>query len=214
MAENKYYGTYARFDTDDKKEAMLLIGPDNPVGDKYDIEIMESEDGDVAWLKNKFGKMIGHLDAKVTKELKLCKARGWEPHAYLSFLAYSEEPKPGFYWGEVAIMAYSPAINAPMANFEKKLMESMSNGTRPNISFGEGSLQQIIDTNGSWFPTDRVKMPTLDKRSAIVKDHQSANERIIEESRKGNKGCYAATIAFYAAVIIVILFGLHSCGVF
>ena len=214
MAEKNYYGTYARFDTDDKKEAMMLIGPDNPVGDRYRIVIKESEDGDVAWLYNKFDKPVGHLNQKITQDMNLCKARGWEPHAFLSFLAYSEKPDPGFYWGEVIIMAYSPALNAPMATFEKKLMSAMAEGTRPNIDFGEGSIQQIVETKGTWFPTDRVRLPKMDKHSAMVKDQQNANERLIEESRKGNKGCYAATFVFYAVIIVAVLYGLHSCGVF
>lgn len=214
MAEKNYYGTYAVFKTEDKDEGMVLLGPDNPVGTKYDIVITESDGHDVAWIRNKFGKMMGYLDKDTTHQVKLCNARGWEPHAFLSYLAFTEEPKPGYYWGEVAIMAYSPALNSCMSVFEKNLMKHMSNGTRPNISFGEGSVKQIQQTKGQWFPTDRVKMPKMEKGTALVKDQQGFNERLIEESRKGNKGCYALTVVFYAVIIAAVAFGLHSCGVF
>ena len=37
---DQYFGTYHRFETSSKKDAALLLGADNLVGDMYDIEFV------------------------------------------------------------------------------------------------------------------------------------------------------------------------------
>lgn len=37
-------------------------------------------------------------------------AKGWELHYVLSFTAYSEEPEPGEYWGQVALICLRTAL--------------------------------------------------------------------------------------------------------
>ena len=63
-------------------------------------------------------------------------------------------------------------------------------------------------------PNDTILLPEKKTGSAVLKDHQSMSEKMIEQGRAGNKGCYAISWIFIALVIVAILFGLHSIGLF
>ena len=76
------------------------------------------------------------------------------------------------------------------------------------------SVDKLVNGSTSWFPTDKAAMPKMGKGSSVVKDHRTPNERLIEQSRKGNIGCYVLSWAFIIGIIALIVFILHSCGVF
>lgn len=47
-----------------------------------------------------------------------------------------------------------------------------------------------------------------------MKSRRKMSEKLIEQGRKGNKGCYAVSWAFLLLLVMAVLFGLKSCGVF
>ena len=61
--ETTYTGFYARFDTPSKKDAAVLLGADNLVGDLFDVEFVTEEGTAVAWIVNRFGHRVAFLDA-------------------------------------------------------------------------------------------------------------------------------------------------------
>lgn len=214
MAETPYFGTYARFETEDKRNAADLLSANNLIGDPYRIEFVESDEGTHADIVNRFDTHIGYLDGAAAYQGQLAQARGWAVCAYLSFVAYTEKPEPGHYWGEVALIAYDPTYQDAIQPFLDKLSRTMANGVRPKIDFADTAFKQLVDSKGTWFPTDRVKMPPKEKGTAVVKDHQGPNDRLVEQSRRGNIGCYVGSWLFLLALVAVIIFGLHSCGLF
>ena len=94
------------------------------------------------------------------------------------------------------------------------LSKEMAKGRRPRVHLETKGVDQIIQSQGSWLPTDTVPYPAKKKGTALVKTHRSITERLVEESRKGNKGCYLFNWAFLLAVVAAVIFGLKSCGVF
>ena len=47
-----------------------------------------------------------------------------------------------------------------------------------------------------------------------MKSRRKMSEKLIEQGRKGNKGCYVVSWLFLLLVVAGLLFGLKSCGVF
>ena len=47
-----------------------------------------------------------------------------------------------------------------------------------------------------------------------MKSHRKMSEKMIEQGRKGNKGCYVVSWLFLLLLIALVLFGLKSCGLF
>lgn len=214
MQADRFLGRYVRFETPSKRDAAMLLGADNLVGDAFEIVFRTEEGTSLAWLQNRFGSLVGYFDEALSRELRILDARGWKLQGFLSLVVYSDDPKPGCYWGEVALLCYDPRYEAACAVFAQAFAKKLAGGTRLDIELGEQGFDQVISSNGSWLPKDKVPLPQLSASSVIMKSHINLTERLIEESRKGNKGCYAATILFFLALIGLFLLALKSCGVF
>ena len=52
MQAERYFGTYARFNTLSKKDAAILLGADNPIGDVFEIVFQTDNGVSTAWMKN------------------------------------------------------------------------------------------------------------------------------------------------------------------
>ena len=71
MQAERYFGTYARFDTLSKKDAAILLGADNPIGDVFEIVFQTDNGVSTAWMKNRFGALIGFLDAELSRRTRV-----------------------------------------------------------------------------------------------------------------------------------------------
>lgn len=213
LSSFSYEGFYARFDTVSKSEGSLLMGPDNIVGDDYEI-FFKTEDGKVtAWVKNKFGKEVGFFDGDTSRKAQLANARNQKMRALLSFVAYSDMPDPGCYWGQMALFFFNPAYEKEFDAFVDRCSKRLADGIRPNIDFGSSAVQKLLADDG-WMPTETVPLPEKKSGFAVLKDHQSMSEKMIEQGRARNKGCYAVSWIFIILVLAAIASALHSFGLF
>ncbi len=217
MAADRYFGTYARFETRSKKDAGALLGADNLVGDQYSI-VFETEDGVTrAWMKNRFGALTGRFDEHVSRQLQLLSAREWKLVALLSFVAFTDRPEPGFYWGQAAVIAFDPADEAAMEMFVGRVGKLLQEGIRPAVDLGKQGVETVLEHQGDWTPAERVPMPEREEGTVVMKQRRKTSENFIEHGRAGNKGCLAAgwifNTALVAAVVFAFLVALRSCGV-
>ena len=205
--DHVYQGFYARFETASKKDGSLLMNADNIVGD-YNEVFFKTENGRVvAWVKNKFGAEVGFLDVDSSRKLQLAAARDLKITALLSFVAYSDNPDPGLYWGQVAVFCYSPLDADIVEPFIKRISEKIADGVRPDIDLSTDGVNKIFNEPG-WIPSETISLPKKETGMAILKDHQSMSEKMIEQGRAGNKGCYTVSIAFIVVVVIAVLYGI------
>ena len=216
MVEIGYQGTYVRFKTEDRDTAMGWMSLDNAVGDLYTIESKYENGMRSDWIVNAAGQEMGLLDAKFADKLDLMRARGWDIATILSFVAFTEakDDEPGLYWGEVAVIAYDPNYSKAFTGFVSRMQKEMGNGIRPDLKIGKNGLSEIVKTDGDYLPSGRKPLPQRQKGTAFVKTERSANEKLVEQAKKGNKGCYAATYLFYAVLIFAVIYGVHLLGFF
>lgn len=208
-----YQGFYARFESPDKATGSLLMGPDNIVGDDYEVVFKTENDRIVAWLNNKFGAEVGFFDVDASRSLQLAKGRDQKIRVLLSFVAYSDTPDPGLYWGEVAVFCYNEAYDAEIGSFVDRCALKLADGIRPEIDLGRSSIEKIF-TEKDWIPTQTVPFPKKETGMAILKQSRSLSEKMIEQGRARNKGCYVVSWIFIILVIAAIIFGLHCIGLF
>lgn len=214
MQADHYYGSYARFDTTSKKDASVLLGSDCIVGDRFDIEIAMEQGTARAWVRNRFGSRIGYLDAPTSHTLSVLAAREWTLCALLSFVAFTDNPEPGRYWGEAALICFDPRLDDAFEPFITATGKRLGNGIRPAIDFSNQAVESVISSKGTWQPRQTVPFPAGDKGTAIIKRERGMMDAIVEKSRSGNKGCYVASWAFLLALVALVLVALKSCGVF
>lgn len=214
MDDTRYFGTYARIDTPSKKEGALLQGPDNLVGDVFDI-VFKTENGrTTAWMRNKFGADVAFFDPDTSRQLSILQAREWKLRALLSYVAYTDAPEPGSYWGEAAIVCNAPEHTEAFDLFTQKLAKPLGEGLHPDVSLGFQGINHVLENNGDWVPKDTAPFPKKEAGTVILKRRRSMSEKAIEQGRAGNKGCYAVSWAFIIALIACALLLLKSCGVF
>jgi len=211
MAEIGYFGTYARFSTDDKEEAAQFLTSNNVVGHPFTITSTYEQGERSTWIVNPFGQNMGRLDNALGEQVDVLDARGWTTVALLSFVAFSQEPAPGEYWGEVAIISYDPANAAAFEGFVREVGSMMAQGIRPSLNLGQESLRSIVAANGKWKPTGREPLPELGKGEAFVKTEKLAEEHIVDVARRHPKGCSVLSIIFMAALAVAIIFAVVSC---
>lgn len=214
-----YAGSYERFDTSSKKEASSLVGPDNLVGDRFSIEFKLENGRTVAWMKNRFGALVGFFNPEISRQLQVYEARGWKLTALLSFVAYVDTPAPGEYWGEAAIICYDPHRHAEAFDtFISTIGSMLEDSIRPDVSLSSDGVSHVIESEGSWKPTARIPLPDKEQGMVILKRRRKFSENLIEQGRAGNKGCYAVSWTFIvilaAALIVGAYFGLKALGVF
>lgn len=210
----RYFGTYQTFQTASKKEAADLIGADNLVGDRYRIECTIEEGEQRAWLVNKFDHRVGYFDPSFSRELSIMQAQGMSLVALLSFVAFTDHPEPGYYWGEAAVIGFNPSLKDSIDPFVVQVATSLKKAVRPVVDLQGSAVDRMISSQGNWLPKDTVPFPAPEKGTAILKNHQSITDRLVEETRKGNKGCYVVSWVFLLALVAAALFGLKSCGLF
>ena len=207
--EQVYQGFYARFDTPDKAVGSMLMGPDHLVGDDYEVFFKTDEGHVVAWVRNKFGKETGFFDVDTSRKLQLANAREQKIRAVLSYVAYTDEPEPGLYWGQMAVFCFSPRYADEMNAFVDRVAAKIAEGIRPNIDLGSQTVSQILEEK-DWLPTGTMPLPQKEVGMAVLKDHRTMSEKMIEQGRARNKGCYFVSYLFIALVVLAIAFGLYT----
>lgn len=197
-----YFGTYHRFETASKNDGVLLTGADNFIGDEYEIVFKE----DTAWMKNRFDALVGFFDKDFSRQLRVMDARGWKIKALLAIVAYTDHPEPGNYWGEAAVLAYDPAHAEAFDAFAAGIAKTLGEGIRPEINLGEQAIEKVISSKGAWVPEQRSAFTGKEAGTVVMKSRRKMSEKLIEEGRKGNKGCYFVSIAFIVVVVAALLY--------
>ena len=151
----RYFGTYQTFRTVSKKDAAVFMGSNTLVGDRYRINLTMDEGVHRAWLINKFNETIGYFDDSFSRELSLLAAEGLELVGILSFVAFTETPEPGEYWGQAAVIGYSPHYAEEFNQFIDGICGLIGKGIRPKLALKGSAVDEIIDSNGTWLPSER-----------------------------------------------------------
>lgn len=213
MSDSIYFGSYERFDTVSKKDAAQLLGADNLVGDVYEIEFSAEDGQQRAWMKNRFEARVGYFNDELSRKLSIYHARGWRIVALLSLVAFTDTPEPGIYWGEAALISYDPRKKAFDA-YVTKLSSRLSEGNRPTVELSQQGIKQVLESNGTWAPSKLLPSPEKKSGTAYIKTRRSYKEKLIEQGRAGNKGCYFGSILSFIVLIFLAVFGLKACGIF
>lgn len=209
MSDMRFFGSYATFKTKNKKEGAAIMSADFIVGTPFSIEFIVEDGKTVAWAKNAYDDLIGYFDKNVTYRLDVMRARGWNISGLLSLVGYTEDKNHedgGYYWGELALFAAPQKYTEEVKTFKKRVAAQLADGKRPNIDLGSSSIDTMLKAKGDWLPDRNLSAPSKKKGTAILKSSQSMSEKLVEQSRAKNKGCYAASYAFLILLAVGVFF--------
>ncbi|MBR2789818.1 MAG: hypothetical protein IKD70_04275 [Eggerthellaceae bacterium] len=216
MTDFRYQGAYASFLPADLAAGELLQGADFVVGDPLDVEFRVEAGETVAWLKNRWGGYAGKLDAEVSRTLSIARAREMELRAVLSFVAFTDAPEPGYYWGQAALVCFDPGLRQVFEPWLESLQAKLAEGARVDVNLGPAEVDRIIESGGTWLPSARVDLPKPEQgKTVVLKSHRTASEGLIELGRQRRPGCMVVGWTFNVLFALgVIALVLHLCGVF
>lgn len=203
---DRFFGTYHRFETVSHKEGALLLSADNLIGDRFEVEFEFIECSQRAWLINKFNKRIGYFDSDFSRRLSLLKASDASITAFLSFVAYTETDNGGSYWGEMAIVSRETRLVDDFNPLVDWLADQLKKGVRPRIDLDCKAIDKYLSSDLTWRPSQTLPRPKFEKGTVMMKDEISISDRIIEQGRKGNPGCYAITWAIFIGIAVGVFF--------
>lgn len=237
----RYFGTYQDFSLPVDANAGTLVSADNAVGDVYDIRLDLNDGIYTAWLVNQFGHDVGYFDTHFSKRLALMAADGMIEKAILSFVAFTAGVKPEkkkhdqtptemtentstdsdtaddattdgrHYWGNVAVICYSKAYEQVFETFVTNVAARIAKDSRPRIDLGNTSIDSVIESNGTWLPTQTTSVPDTRKGMAFVKRRRRPMEHLIDQAREGNKGCYVLSWGFIILVVVAVALSVKAC---
>lgn len=205
-----YFGTYQTFEAYSKEAAGSLMSADCLVGDLFDIRLDLEEGQHRAILVNRFGHEVGIFDHSFARKLGISCAGGMKVKALLSYVAFTEEEKGGRYWGEAAVFGYAPSYEDVFLRFIGGVGEKIQENVRPRIDFDREGIEKILDSNGAWVPEQNLPLPAKERGTVIMKDHRTLCEKLIEQGRAKNKGCYFVSWAFIILLIAALVGIVYS----
>lgn len=222
-----YFGAYEDFELSSTENAGALLSADNAVGDIYDIELELDEGIYTAWLVSKFNQRIGYFNPEFSHKLALMSADGMTSKAILSFIAYTSDQSKaatkessnsmdyrdyGRYWGNAAVICFYENNSEAFRNYIQKVASSIAGDVRPKIDLSSEAATKICELNGDWVPKQTVSLPETQKGMTFIKRRRRVMERIVDQGRARNKGCYVASWAFLIVVVAAVALAIKSCA--
>lgn len=207
MSDLRYFGCYARIDTVSKDAGAQLQGADNIIGDAFTLSFETADGSPQAHLINKFGADVAFFDPPLSRQLSVLQARGWTLRATLALVAFTDAPDPGLYWGQAVVICNAPEFDKACGAFADSVMQALREGNRPEVDLGTQAIDAMLQADGIWKPSKRNDAPKAGKGTVILKSKMTSSEKVVEQGRQKNIGCYVVSWAFNIGVVVLIVYG-------
>lgn len=222
-----YFGAYEDFELSSEESPGAILSADNAVGDIYDIDLNLDNGLYTAWLVNKFNQRIGYFNSSFSHKLALMSAEGMTLKAILSFIAYTADNSKaakkgtnesvdysdyGRYWGNAAVICFNENNSEAFGNYIQEVASSIADDVRPNIDLSDETAVKIQQSNGDWLPKQNISLPDTKEGMTFIKRRRRLMERVVDQGRARNKGCYVVSWAFIIIVIAAVVLSIKSCA--
>ena len=206
---DNYFAKYVRGFANNKEQAAKLFNSDNIVGDLFQIKTNIKDGKHTSSIYNKFGESPVFFNEEISREIEILKSKNMNIVGILSLVGFSEdksEERESNYWAEFLIIAYPKNYSEEFNNFVNNASKKLSNGTRPDVSLNKQEVEKVISTKGQWFPSKTKKMPKKEKGTVFLRTRKTFKDRIIEQGRKKNIGCYIVSWVFLLLFVTFLIY--------
>lgn len=202
---DNYFGTYAIGKATSKEEAGKLLGADNIIGDVYKVGTKLSDGKHVARVINRFGNSPVDFCEDISREIALCEAKGFITYAILTCVGFTQIKNDGEYWSEFIIISFPEKDLDIFSVYVENLSNEVKNYKRPEVDLKAEEVEEIIKNKGNY--VSLTQQPKLDKikGQVILKSRVKLSEKLIEQGRKKNPGCYIFGWLFLLAAVALII---------
>lgn len=117
----------------------------------------------------------------------------------------------GRYWGSAAVICFNKNNSTEFDRFIHGIASRIADDVRPKIDLGEEAAKTIMEKDGNWVPKQSVSLPDSQKGMTYIKRRRRAMERLVDQGRSKNKGCYLMSWALIVVVVAGLAFTVKSC---
>ena len=202
---DNYYATYAIAKPTSKEEAGRLLGADNIIGDVYKV-VCEIKGGkNVAKVVNRFGNTPAVFNEEVSRQLALNDAKGFRTYAVLTCVGFTQDESEGNYWAEFAIVSFPDSELETFSVYVDEVSQAVKDHRRPEVNLGSEEVKKVIENKGRYVSTSTHPKLEKKKGQVILKSQVKLSDKLVEQGRKKNPGCYIFGWLFLLAVVALIV---------
>lgn len=194
------YTKYIQAKPANKIQAAQLTSSNSVVGNFFNLEYDKEIKQIIIF--NKYKYPVAQLSAEDSKKIYLQINKENIIKCMLAYVTYCQ-PK-NCHYATFLFIAYPKQYKKAYNNFTNLIKSKIEQGIYPQINIEKYEHNQIIKKNGNFRIQKNIK-PDLKSGTVIVKDKISFTEKLIEEARNKNKGCYFASIVFLLTLAAFII---------
>ncbi|MCF0231897.1 MAG: hypothetical protein HUJ63_06460, partial [Enterococcus sp.] len=199
-----FFASYVRFFAGEAKNAAYLMGPDNAVGDMLHFETVSTPNALVTEILNRFDKKIGILEPQDSHDIRILEEKDWQIFGLLDYVAVHTEVKTNYCAG-VLLLAAPNKYSESLENFTMLLSSELSEGKRLDALLSPSEQKEMFANNGEFLPTRRRALEK-EENFKYLKTEASLKEKIYEQGRQKNPGCYIVSISFLVLIAAGLIF--------
>ena len=159
----------------------------------------------LARVVNRFGNTPCYFNKEVSKQLSLNEAKGFRNYAILTCVGFTQNKKEGEHWAEFAIISFPEIEIKTWSVFVDEVSKAVKKDRRPEVHLSLTDVQNIINNKGCFVPA--AQHPKIEKKRGqiILKSRVKLTDRLIEQWRKKNPGCYIVGWMFLLGTVALIV---------
>lgn len=198
---DNYYGKYVVGLPTSSEEAAKLMNADNVIGDIYKIKCEMKDGQHRAVVINRFGDSPCYFKPTLSRELALNEAKGFITYAILTIVGFTTSDTGENYWAEFALISYPKFNQETFSIFIKEVSKAIKSDKRVEVDLTKDQLDLVIKNNGHFVPTTIHPKPKKKRGQVILKSRVKLTDKMVEQGRKKNPGCYVLGWVFLLAVV-------------
>lgn len=202
---DNYYAKYVIGTTTSKEEAGKLLGADNIIGDVYKVVTKLNESDHIAKVVNRFGDSPIKFDYCVSKEIALNEAKGFQTYAILTTVGFLQKEGEGDYFAEFIIISFPKSELNIFSVYVDEISSAVKKHQRPEVDLRASEVEEIIINKGHFI--SKKSHPRLEKKKGqvILKSQVRLSDKLVEQGRKKNPGCYIFGWLFLLATVALVV---------
>lgn len=209
ITDERYFATYCRLDAQSEELTCTVNGDAVAIGIELSFEVEDyvtsrGKDAVRGIVKDVRGeKTLGFLPADCARRVCDLARAGWEVKIAASAVGFTEATR--VFWIEAVVFAYEPAYEETLGAFVEGCLTRMGAGERPDVRLSAKQVDAALEDPKFYKSVRATQYPKLPKGDVYYKKQRTTSESMARAGAKGNIGCWAGTLLFYAVVAAIIV---------
>ena len=201
-----YLGKYVIAKPTSKEEAGKLLGSDNIIGDVYKVVNALEGTTHTSKVLNRFKDSPAFFDEDISRELSLNEAKGMITYAILTCVGFTQIGNDGDYWAEFIVISFPKKDIDIFSVYIDEVSKAIKNNKRPKVDLSQAEIKEVINNEGKYISSSKHPQIEKKKGQVVLKSRVKLTDKMVEEGRKRNPGCFIFGWLFLLLFVTFLVF--------